>query len=188
MVNLINLTKDQNSDNKNIITRVQVAQSKLFTQNEKEGFRELYRLRHHKEAYYPLACYYEQIHDDDKAYAYFEKCQNKYRMALILKRQSKEKQSLQHMTSAANDGNKYAQFMMGLYHQHGLFVKQSIQLAKIWYQRSANTGFSEAQTALSNILIYQARVGKNPNLIQDALCWLTKAEAQVNMFSISLKL
>ncbi|KAI7894148.1 uncharacterized protein EV154DRAFT_579951 [Mucor mucedo] len=174
------MTKDSNSKNKTIIIRVQVAQSKLFTKNENEGFRELYKLRHHKEAYYPLACYYEQHHDDEKAYAYFEKCQNKYRMALILKRQSKEKQSLHYMVSAANDGNKYAQFMMGLYFQHGSLVKQSIQLAKMWYQRSANTGFAEAQTALSNLLIHQAKLENNPSLIQDALFWLSKAEAQEN--------
>jgi TPR repeat protein len=175
------MTKDNNvcNNKSTIMTRVQVAQSKLFAKNETEGFRELYKLRHCKEAYYPLACYYEQHDDDEKAYAYFEKCQNQYRMALILKRQSKEKKSLEYMTLSANNGNKYAQFMMGMYHQHGLLVKQSIQLAKMWYQRSANQGFAEAQTAISNLLIHQAKDENNTGLIQDALNWLSKAEHQV---------
>lgn len=176
------MTKDIHVSNRSIITRVQVAQSKLLAKNETEGFRELYSLRHHKESYYPLACYYEEHRDDAKAYAYFEKCQNMYRMALILKRQLKERQSLKYMALAANDGNKYAQFMLGLYHQHGLLVKQSVQLARMWYQRSANTGFAEAQTALGNLLLHQAKAKNNPALIQDALGWLSKAEVQVNIY------
>jgi TPR repeat protein len=204
-------------NNKDILSRVYAAQCKLYgffeTQKnvnaEEEGFRELYELKEYPEAYYPLGCWYYDQSDYRQAYAWFEKCSNnnssaKYRMALLLLLHEHSNPNLEKafhlMTESANEGNYYAQFMLGVYHQRGILVKKmNFQLAKMWYERSAIQGFAEAQTALCNLLIQmnmssfkhngvdynkeekQLYIEEeiNKSAIKEALDWLYRAENQV---------
>lgn len=180
------------TDDINITTRVHVAQCKIYgirtKKDEAQGFRELYELRQYPDAYYPLACYYDD-HNDKKAFEYFEKCQNslgKYRMSIILFKQYKPQQGLHYMSLSAEEGNKYAQYVLAVFYHHGILVKQSNESAKMWYERSAYQGFAEAQTALANLLIHQIDVTKdqiiakeNQALLDVALYWLSKAKSQV---------
>jgi hypothetical protein len=187
-----------------IITRVWVAQCKIVgfgtQKNTAEGFRELYQLKHHKEAYYPLACcYYDQAKYED-AYHYFyllrkESHFAQYRLALMLLHNQhhgdtstlhqRHQKAFYYMKLAATNQNKYAQFILGFYYEHGIFVKRSIKVAKTWYERSASQGFAEAQTALGNLLMKQIdtshELSEEAQLTkQKALDWLNKAKDQVN--------
>lgn len=158
----LQLVNDKNDDT--ILTRVYVAQCKLYglggaQKNISEGFRELYELKEYKEAYYPLGSWYYDQSDYQQAYNWFKKCntgQAKYRMSLLLQQQSNPnlEKALHLMTESANQGNKYAQCMLGIYYQYGIFsLVRDVELAKMWYERSAIQGFAEAQIALCNLLL-----------------------------------
>ncbi len=181
------------NNNTNITTRVQVAQCKIngfgTKRNIKDGFRELYLYREYKESWYPLGCYYYDQSNFKQSLYWFKKCNSsmsKYRIAILyyLKYNNKQEKSLYYMLESAHLGNKYAQFMLGVYYQHGILVKQSIIDAKTWYERSANQEFAEAQTALANLMLK----GKEEDEQNAALLWLYKAEylvCKINMNSIS---
>lgn len=186
-----------------IPTRVWVAQCKIYgfgTQMDvAEGFRELQQLKDQKEAFYPLACYYYDQQDYANAYQYFHKLRKdshfaQYRIALMLfhgqGNATNHQKAFYYMKLAANNGNKYAQFIMGFYYEYGILVKQSTQTSKTWYERSANQGFAEAQTAMANLLINDIDVmvddkklidiSSEHRLVKDrALSWLSKAIEQV---------
>ncbi|KAK4509315.1 uncharacterized protein ATC70_007666 [Mucor velutinosus] len=185
-----------------IPTRVWVAQCKIYgfgTQmNVAEGFRELLQLKDEKEAFYPLACYYYDQQDYADAYQYFHKLRKdshfaQYRIALMLFHgqgiATDHQKAFHYMKLAANNSNKYAQFIMGFYYEHGILVKQSTQTSKMWYERSANQGFAEAQTAMANLLINDIDVVVDDKKLIDissghqslkdrALSWLSKAIEQ----------
>ncbi|KAI9246147.1 hypothetical protein EDC94DRAFT_627566 [Helicostylum pulchrum] len=181
-----------NTNDNTILTRVHKAQCKLYgigtKKNEDQGFRELYQLRQYPESYYPLACYYDDTTHNQKAFEYFDKCNTslaKYRMSIIYFKQYKAEQGLEYMTVSANEGNKYAQLILAIYYHRGILVKQSIETAKLWYQRSANQGLAEAQTALANLLLQQIHSTKTEviseqTLLDHALEWLSKAKSQEN--------
>lgn len=177
------------NSNRNISTRVQVAQCKIYgfgtKRDVKEGLRELLLLKNYKEAHYPLGCYYHDINDRKKALRWFEKCNDpmsNYRLALIYLDHEPNK-ALHYMSQSACTGNKYAQFMLGVYYEHGILVKQSRNEAKTWYERSANQEFAEAQTAIANLLLSEISPVvdkmKDTYQIEEALDWLYKAESQV---------
>lgn len=177
-----------------IPTRVWAAQCKIYgfgTQMDvAEGFRELQQLDDQKEAFYPLACYYYDRHDYANAYQYFYRLRKEshfaqYRIALMLFHgqgiATDHQKAFHYMKLAANNGNKYAQFIMGFYYEYGILVKQSTQTSKTWYERSANQGFAEAQTAMANLLINDMDDKKlmDPSTKDRALSWLSKAIEQV---------
>lgn len=177
------------NSNKNISTRVQVAQCKIYgfgtKRDVKGGLRELLLLKDYKEAHYPLGCYYHDINDHKNASHWFEKCNDpmsNYRLALICLDYEPNK-ALHYMTQSACTGNKYAQFMLGVYYEHGILVKQSRNEAKTWYERSANQEFAEAQTAIANLLLSELSPVvdkmKDTYQIKEAVDWLLKAESQV---------
>ncbi|GAN08010.1 cobalamin biosynthesis protein CobT [Mucor ambiguus] len=187
-----------------IPTRVWVAQCKIYgfgTQMDvAEGFRELQQLKDQKEAFYPLACHYYDQHDYVNAYQYFYRLRKdnhsaQYRIALMLFHgqgiATNHQKAFHYMKFAANNGNKYAQFIMGFYYEYGILVKQSTQTSKTWYERSASQGFAEAQTAMANLLINDIdvvvddhkliEISSEHHLIKDqALGWLSKAIEQEN--------
>lgn len=184
------LYQEPNTDDNTVLTRVHKAQCKLYgigtEKDEDQGFRELHQLRQYPESYYPLACYYDDTHNQ-KAFEYFDKCDTslaKYRMSIILFKQYKTEQGLEYMTVSSNEGNKYAQLILAIYYHRGILVKQSTETAKLWYQRSANQGLAEAQTALANLLLQQihsteTKVDSEQTLLDHALEWLSKAKSQV---------
>ncbi|KAL9548085.1 hypothetical protein MBANPS3_005845 [Mucor bainieri] len=185
-------------------TRVWVAQCKIYgfgTQMDvAEGFRELQQLRDQKEAFYPLACYYYDQQDYANAYQYFHRLRKdnhfaQYRLALMLFHgqgmATNHQKAFHYMKLAASNGNKYAQFIMGFYYEYGILVKQSTHTSKTWYERSAEQGFAEAQTAMANLLINDIDVVVEDRALIDissehqaikscALSWLSKAIEQEN--------
>ncbi|CAO0799487.1 unnamed protein product [Mucor circinelloides] len=187
-----------------IPTRVWVAQCKIYgfgTQKDvAEGFRELQQLKDQKEAFYPLACYYYDQQDFVNAYQYFYRLRKdnhfaQYRIALMLFHgqgiATNHQKAFHYMKLAANNSNKYAQFIMGFYYEYGILVKQSTQTSKTWYERSANQGFAEAQTAIANLYINDIDVAvddkklveissENQLIKEKALSWLSKAIEQEN--------
>ncbi|KAI8641412.1 hypothetical protein BD408DRAFT_483482 [Parasitella parasitica] len=187
-----------------ISTRVRVAQCKIHgfdTQRDvAEGFRELQQLQDQKEALYPLACYYYDQKEYSSAYQLFHKLRKdnhfaQYRLALMLFLgqgvSTNHQKAFHYMKLAANNSNKYAQFIMGFYYEYGIFVKQSAQISMMWYEQSANQGFGEAQTAIANLLLNQIDVvgadgkldelsDKDQLLKDQALRWLHKATSQEN--------
>ncbi|KAI8969074.1 hypothetical protein BDF20DRAFT_990903 [Mycotypha africana] len=186
-----------------VLARVWVAQCKLYgfgtPKNEAEGAQALYALRNHREAYYPLACYYYDHQDYTKAYEYFKKLQDcnhfaQYRIGLMLFHGQgvpvDYQKALHYISMAASNNNKYAQFLMGVYYEHAILVNQSITSARMWYERSAYQGFAEAQTAVASLLINQMGLNTNEQIFplsedkkklkQQALNWLYKASAQDN--------
>lgn len=188
-----------------IPTRVWVAQCKIYgfgTQKDvAEGFRELQQLKDQKEAFYPLACYYYDQQDFANAYQYFYRLRKdnhfaQYRIALMLFHgqgvATNHQKAFHYMKLAANNSNKYAQFIMGFYYEYGILVKQSTQTSKTWYERSANQGFAEAQTAIANLYINDIDVAiddkklveissENQLIKEKALSWLSKAIEQVRI-------
>lgn len=187
-------------DQDTITARVWAAQCKIYgfgtEKNVSEGFRELLQLKQFKEAFYPIACYYYEKKKYDYAYHYFYKLRKdnhfaQYRIALMLFRGQgtliNHEKAFRYMKLAASNNNKYAQFILGFYYEHGVLVKQSISTAKLWYERSANQGFSDAQLAMANLLLFDltqlqddTNLSTKHKLLKDeALDWLYKAIEQV---------
>ncbi|KAI8879228.1 HCP-like protein [Backusella circina FSU 941] len=187
------------------MARVWVAQCKIHgfhvQKNVAAGFRELYELAeidHHPEAYYPLGlCYYEgwvppyYRPQYDMAFDLFCRVsgyshQAQYRAGLMLTLgqgvETDTEKALVYISASAHRGNQYAQFTLGLYYEYGLFVPHiNIKEAWSWYELSAHQGFSEAQTALANILLDQLKQGAvESKLLKDGLYWLHQAADQKN--------
>jgi TPR repeat protein len=196
---------DQPNNNASIMARVCVAQSKIHgfhtQKNVAAGFRELYELAeidHHPEAYYPLGlCYYEgwvppyYRPQYDMAFNLFCRVsdyshQAQYRAGIMLTLgqgvEMDTEKALVYISVSAHRGNQYAQYTLGLYYEYGLFVPHiDIKEAWSWYQLAANQGFSEAQTALANLLLDQLKQGAvESTLLKDGLYWLQQAADQNN--------
>lgn len=187
-------------DQDTITSRVWAAQCKIYgfgtQKNVSEGFHELLKLKQFKEAFYPIACYYYERKKYDYAYHYFYKLRKsnhfaQYRLALMLFRGQgtliNHEKAFRYMKLSASNNNKYAQFILGFYYEYGVLVKQSISTAKLWYQRSANQGFSDAQLAMANLLLIdinkiledKSSSTKCKALTNQAIDWLYKAVDQV---------
>ncbi|KAI8978595.1 hypothetical protein BDB01DRAFT_852322 [Pilobolus umbonatus] len=181
-----------------ITARVLRVQSGLRTQNRTGAFNELHKLalQGHIEAYYPLGqCFYEGwVHPSnyDMALSWFQKCmidgyihydQALYYMAAILFKGTER--ALPVITKAAQKGKQYAQFIMGIYYEHG-FIEYNQEIARSWYEKSAIQGYDRAQAALGHLLLDQAiefRVRQEPFIeikLHEALSWLDQAGQQNN--------
>lgn len=147
-----------------------------------QGFNDLLALaevHHCVEAYYPLAeCYYLGYHlqhppsspDTTKAHHWFSKVVTttssslslstiawaQYRLALLLaKTPTNVQQALAYFEQSADNDNRYAQYMLGLHHQHGLFMQISPDLKRAlhWFERAARNGFADAQVSLAQLIL-----------------------------------
>ncbi|MDO4897127.1 MAG: tetratricopeptide repeat protein [Moraxella sp.] len=88
------------------------------------------------------------------------------------------KKSLQRMDfdtvrTQANNGNATAQFYLGKMYQMGIHTDTDINLAKSWYQKSANNGHLYAMNNLSILLMDDATDGDH----EQALALLEQASA-----------
>ncbi|WP_239565584.1 tetratricopeptide repeat protein [Brevibacillus fulvus] len=71
-------------------------------------------------------------------------------------------------TINAYNGDKVAQYNLGVSYEQGIDVENDINQAKYWYTKSANQGYAPAQIALADIYYF------NEKKYQDALYWYSK--------------
>ncbi|KAF7727770.1 hypothetical protein EC973_007001 [Apophysomyces ossiformis] len=74
----------------------------------------------------------------------------------------------QWFLKSANNGNKYAQYMVGLHYEKGLTVQKDEEKAKMYFTQSAEQGFAEAQTTLGIRLVDEGKY-------KQGICWLERA-------------
>ncbi|KAI8076907.1 uncharacterized protein BX664DRAFT_344219 [Halteromyces radiatus] len=150
-----------------------------------QGFQNLLYLaesRHCVDAFYPLAeSYYLGHHhsskqpDKVKALFWFRRVANiststslpsttiawaQYRIAIMLAKgdhnvQPNVEEAVKYFKLSAERDNRYAQYMLGLHYQHGLFIQQypDLKQALHWYERAARQGFSDAQVSLGQLIL-----------------------------------
>ncbi|KAG0164094.1 hypothetical protein DFQ28_010813 [Apophysomyces sp. BC1034] len=69
---------------------------------------------------------------------------------------------------SAKNGNKYAQYMVGVHYERGLIVEKDDEKAAYYFSQSAEQGFAEAQTVLGIRLMEQKKYS-------EGICWLERA-------------
>jgi TPR repeat protein len=88
--------------------------------------------------------------------------------------------SLDYFIKLANQGNKQAQFHLGMIYENGIGVSKDLTQAQNYYQKLAAQGFSNAQLALG--IMYENAGNQN-----EALIWYGKAVAQGNKEALKLQ-
>jgi TPR repeat protein len=88
--------------------------------------------------------------------------------------------SLDYFSKLANQGNKQAQFHLGMIYENGIGVSKDLTQAQNYYQKLAAQGFSNAQLALG--VMYENAGNQN-----EALIWYGKAAAQGNKEALELQ-
>ncbi|ORZ26096.1 hypothetical protein BCR42DRAFT_19597 [Absidia repens] len=103
--------------------------------------------------------------------------------------------ALLYFELSAEHDNRYAQYMLGLHFQHGLFMQQTpdIKHALYWYERASRHGFADAQVSLGQLILDNLNTlttmdtPTSPSLkiqdkwIQLAIHWLQLAAKQKNV-------
>ncbi len=72
--------------------------------------------------------------------------------------------SVQSLTTAGEQGNNDAFFILGVKHAEGVGVATSIDQAVIWYQRAADAGVVSARFNLAKLYLNGKRVKRNRKL------------------------
>lgn len=104
-------------------------------------------------------------------------------------------QALHYFRLSAEHDNRYAQYMMGLHFQHGVFHKQQqhsdLKQALYWYERAARNRFDEAQVSLGQLILenieklvamQQQGQQTKDKWVRIALHWLELAAKQVRFY------
>jgi hypothetical protein len=83
--------------------------------------------------------------------------------------------AISYFESAANGGNSEAMYYLAYYHQYGIGVDKSGELALDWYRRSAEANYPRAQNKMG--MIYYTGSGADQDYAE-ALKWFTKSAKQ----------
>ncbi|MCJ8322659.1 MAG: sel1 repeat family protein [Rhizobiales bacterium] len=105
-----------------------------------------------------------------------------YKTGISLHKQQQYTLALAEFTTAANDGHRLAQYMLGVYYSAGHAVDADQQIAKSWYEKSANQNYSYAQNNLGNF--YATGRGDTELDYDIAIFWYKKAAAQGDMEAV----
>ena len=84
---------------------------------------------------------------------------------------------LMTLLKAAEQGNPYAQYNIGLRYAQGEGIGQNLEVAAKWYLKAAEQGHTEAQCSLGICYVKGEGIEKNP---EEAVKWFRKAAEQGN--------
>ena len=107
--------------------------------------------------------------------AYYALREDPYVAYQRLTKEGKEREAMERLREAAEDGNAEAQFKLGVCHENGAGVSKNPMEAARWYQAAAEQGVEEAQCSLG---VYYANgwgVGKD---LEQAVKWYSVAAEQ----------
>lgn len=98
-----------------------------------------------------------------------------YELGILAYRESDYSTAYRWMSLAANEGNKEAQFFLGVMHNEGKGCKQNCIIAFEWTKEAAEQGISEAQFNLG--VMFFRGLGTEQKY-KSSLTWFTKAAEQ----------
>ena len=88
-----------------------------------------------------------------------------------------DRQTAYWFEQAAEQGNAYAQKMLGDAYEQGKGVEKNLKLAADWREKAANRGNVQAQLALGKMYLYGTGVARDP---AKAAHWLNRAAIEGN--------
>ena len=114
-----------------------------------------------------------------------------YEKGLVVKKDIEKAKALQQdvfdsfYEKAVAEDDGLAQFRMGEYYYYGLpliGIDTDYSQAAVWYERSANNGFDNAQNNIGNMYAYGVGVAQN---YEKAFYWYSQAAERMNQTAIS---
>lgn len=63
-------------------------------------------------------------------------------------------------SSSAENGNSYGQYRLAIMYENGYGVEQNLMLAKMWYEKAMDNGYTDAQESLNRIIETIQKIAK----------------------------
>ena len=63
-------------------------------------------------------------------------------------------------SSSAENGNSYGQYRLAIMYENGYGVEQNLMLAKKWYEKAMDNGYTDAQESLNRIIETIQKIAK----------------------------